>query len=254
MPTLDLHEAALPLAPALHVPRALRAATQATWRGRMVNEHGSAVVFEGLAAQLEAAGWDAADVGECRSFAAEERRHGVLCGAVVIGAGGRAVAEVPAPEAFPAHDDASRLEAAARSLASFSWWAESVAVALIGAARDALPEGPLRVLLTTIWADEVGHARFGWRVLARLVPALTPPERARLERYLAVALAHLERHELAHLPLAAVRRPGGDALGLCSGAEARELFYATVERAIVPGLERLGLGAGAAWAGRARAA
>ncbi|HRH01074.1 MAG TPA: hypothetical protein PLR99_32770, partial [Polyangiaceae bacterium] len=87
----------------------------------------------------------------------------------------------------------------------------------------------------------------------RLVPALPPAERGRLERYLAVALAHLERHELAHLPLAATR-PGGDALGLCSGAEARALFYATVECAIVPGLERLGLGAAAAWERRARAA
>lgn len=254
MGALDLHAAALPLAPRLEVPGALRAATQATWRARMVNEHGSAVVFEGLAAQLEAAGWDAADVRECRGFADEERRHGVLCGAVVIAAGGRAEAEVPAPEPFPPHDDASRLEAAARSLASISCLAETVAVALIGAERDAMPEGPLRELLTTIWADEVGHARFGWRVLARLVPALTPAERARLERYLAVALAHLERHELAHLPLASIRRPGGDALGLCSGAEARALFYATVERAIVPGLERLGLGAAAAWERRARAA
>ncbi|MBK6459453.1 MAG: LysR family transcriptional regulator [Myxococcales bacterium] len=151
------------------------------------------------------------------------------------------------PEVFPQHLDASRLEAAARNLISISCMAETVAVALIGAERDAMPDGPLRELLTTIWADEVGHARFGWRALDRIVPELAEGERDRLDRYLRVAFAHLERHELAHLPLGSVRRPGGDELGLCSGAEARELFYATVERAIVPGLERLGLGARAAW-------
>ena len=43
---------------------------------------------------------------------------------------------------------------------------------------------------------------------------------------------------------------GGEALGLCSGSDARTLFYGTVERVIVPGLEALGLTARAAWEAR----
>jgi serine protease len=39
----------------------------------------------------------------------------------------------------------------------------------------------------------------------------------------------------------------GAALGLCSGSEARVLFYATVAEVIIPGLERAGLAAQAAW-------
>ncbi len=248
MRSLDLDAIARPLAPRVVVPEALRAATQATWLGRMVNEHGSARVFEALADQLAEAGWRPADVAECRTFADEERRHGVLCGAVVVAAGGQARAPIEEAQVFPQHRDAEgRLEAAARNLVSISCLSETVAVALIGAERDEMPEGPLRELLTSIWADEIGHARFGWRVLERVLPELSAPARARLGRYLAVAFAHVEAHELAHLPLASVRREGGASLGLCSGSEARALFYATIEHAVVPGLERLGLPARAAW-------
>lgn len=86
---LDLRRAAR--AHRLDVPALphLAASARATWLGRMVNEHGSAHVFEALADQLADAGFAHADVVRCRGFAAEERRHGVLCGAVVESLGGR---------------------------------------------------------------------------------------------------------------------------------------------------------------------
>jgi hypothetical protein len=63
----------------------------------MVNEHGSAQVFDALALQLREAGFDEADVTACRRFAVEERQHGVLCGAVVESLGGDARAEIDPP-------------------------------------------------------------------------------------------------------------------------------------------------------------
>src|SRR5262249_4033017 len=118
------------------------------------------------------------------------------------------------------------------------------------AERLEMPEGPLRELLTRIWADEVGHARFAWRLLGEEVPRLSDDAKQSLSEYLATAFAHLEQHELAHLPLTSVAREGGEALGVCSGGEARALFYDTVQRVIVPGLDALGLGASRAWAER----
>ena len=94
--------------------------------------------------------------------------------------------------------------------------------------------------MTAIYADEVGHARFGWRLLSDVAPSLDDAERAAIDRYVPVALAHLEAHELAHLPA----RPaplGGEAFGLCSGQDARGLLYDTIESIIVPQLEALGL-------------
>jgi hypothetical protein len=117
-----------------------------------------------------------------------------------------------------------------------------------------MPEGPLRELLTSIYADEVGHARFGWRLAARLAPELDADARSRLGDYLAVALAHLETHELAHLNPHAAPPADGVCLGLCNGKDARALFYSTVNEVILPALESLGLPAHRAWNARREAA
>lgn len=224
----------------------LRDAAIATWRGRMVNEHGSARVFEGLARQFEEAGLG--ELGaEVETFAIEERRHGVLCGAVVEALGGEAIAEVAPGETYPLHEDVAPLEGALRNMLSICCLSETVAVALIGAERIEMPEGELRELLTRIWSDEVGHSRFGWRTLERLAPMLDAATRARLGDYLEVAFVHLVEHELGHLPLASRPPPEGVAYGLCSGPDARVLFFDTVAQVIVPGLEAHGIPAEKAW-------
>jgi hypothetical protein len=252
MATLDLREPARCFRPEVpHLPH-LRQAAIGTWRGRMINEHSSARVFDGLSKQLEAAGCDRDLVAEVRRFADEERRHGILCGAVVEALGGEALAEVPEGEPYPAHDDAaSPLEAALRNMLSICCLSETVAVSLIGAERIEMPAGDLRDLLTKIYADEVGHSRFGWRTLGQLAPQLDATTKERLADYLEVAFAHLEEHELAHLPESSQPPPEGVALGLCSGADARSLFFDTVEQVIVPGLENHGIPARRAWQNRA---
>jgi hypothetical protein len=175
-----------------------------------------------------------------REFAAEERRHGVLCASVVEALGGTATGDSLTQAAYPHHPSVPVTEAILRNVLSIACLSETVAVALIGAERDEMPAGPLRELLTTIWADEIGHARFGWRLVATLLPSLDEAARARTGRYLTVALTALETHELAHLP---ERRfpPEGAALGLCDGGAARALFTATVTNIILPRLAALGL-------------
>ena len=251
MSQLDLRDQARPFRPKLPAyPPELHRSAVGTWRGRMVNEYRSATVFEGLAVQLEAAGLDAETVETCRSFAWEERRHGALCGAVVEALGAEAVSEMAPSPPFPQHADTSPLEAAVRNLLSISCLSETIAVSLIGAERLEMPEGELKELLTTIYADEVGHANFGWRLLPRLLAAGDAELGQHLGTYLSVAFAHLETHELAHLPLDSRPPEEGAAIGLCSGPDARVLFYDTVEQVIVPALEALGLAARAAWAER----
>lgn len=250
---LDLRAAARVRLPELPRLPELRAAAISTWKGRMVNEYQSGAVFGALAHQAEQLAVKPGWVQQLQAFELEERRHGALCGSVVEALGGEARAEVTPRPVVPRHADVAPLEAFARNVLSVSCLSETVAVALIGAERLELPDGELRELLTGIWADEVGHARFGWRVMPELVSAFDCAARARLSLYLRVALRHLERHELAHLPLTSQPPPAGAALGLCSGADARELFYRTVAEAILPALEGLGLSANAAWAARASA-
>jgi hypothetical protein len=246
MALLDLREAAREARPQLPDLPALRGAAIATWRGRMINEYSSARVFDELAKQFAAAGvGDVVD--EVAGFAAEERRHGVLCGAVVESLGGEAAFELAEGPEYPAHEDASPLEAALRNMLSICCLSETVAVSLIGAERIEMPEGELKTLLTRIYADEVGHSRFGWRTLERLAPTLDKGMKERLGDYLEVAFAHLVEHELAHLPVTSAPPPEGVVYGLCSGSDARHLFFDTVERVIVPALEVHGIPARRAW-------
>jgi hypothetical protein len=247
---LDLRERARLHCPELPSLPRLQGAAVATWRARMVNEYQSAQVFDGLAQQARQLELSATVVEQLTVFAHEERKHGVLCGAVVEALGGEARAVVTEPRALPEHTGVPGLEGFLRNVLSVSCLSETVAVALIGAERLEMPEGDLRELLSGIWADEIGHARFGWRVAQELVPTLTSTQQQRLSLYLRVALRHLEQHELAHLPLASQPPAVGAALGLCNGADARMLFYQTVEEAILPALEALGLAARDAWASR----
>lgn len=251
---IDLREQARRHMPVLPELPHLTASARATWRGRMINEYCSARVFEGLAQQIRDAGLEDELAEECAAFADEERMHGVLCGAVLEALGGEARAPRPPLDPFPRHDDAAPLEALVRNLISVSCLSETVAVALIGAERLEMPSGPLRALLSRIYADEVGHARFGWRLIARLLPSLDGDVRRRLSAYLSQAFAHLEAHELAHLPTSHEPPPEGVELGLCSGDSARGLLYDTVREVIVPGLEAAGLSARRAWRMRPRTA
>jgi hypothetical protein len=244
---LDLRREARTRRPALEVPEHLVPAAVRTWSVRMVNEYMSSRVFAALADQMGAASYDAEGIRQCRRFSDEEKKHGVLCGAVVEALGGEARASTPEPPEFPVHADVSLQEGLLRNLLSICCLSETVAVALIGADRLEMPEGALRRLLTEIYADEIGHARFGWVAMAKAAATLDDSARRRLGDYLRVAFAHLEAHELAHLPESSYRPPGGETLGLCSGADGRTLFYDAVREVIVPGLTKVGLGAERAW-------
>ncbi len=235
---VDLRAEAAELRPPVPDFPELRAMARNTWAGRMRNEYGSSRVFAALADQLDEAGFDGAS---CREFAAEERRHGAACGAVVEAFGGEARFDMEPSPPLPQHRDTTRRVAVLRNVMHVGCMSETVAVALIAAERLEMPDGPLRELLTSIWADEIGHARFGWTTLAREVPLLTEAERAALSAYVPVALEHLVEHELAHLPIESNPPPEGAGLGLCSGSKARTLFFSTLDEVIVPRLRELGL-------------
>jgi len=250
MPTLDLREEAraidLRIDP-IELTERDRASAIATWRGRMINEHISSQVFAGLIPQLMRA-----DVRACRQAAvadmiADEMRHARQCASVVHALGGEPIADLPKLETMPTHDDVSPLEALLRNVISVSCLSETVAVALIGAERLESGPKPIADTLRTILADEVQHARFGWTLLDELSPRIDAKMRESLSEYLCVALDHLVRHELRHLPDLPAPSEEAASVGVCDGRAARALFFDTVVSVIVPGLERHGFSARAAW-------
>jgi hypothetical protein len=102
-------------------------------------------------------------------------------------------------------------------------------------------------------ADEVLHGQFGFHYLTAWKPWMdeNPDVVRSIERYLVHAFAILEE-ELAPKP--PLRAPALAAIELGSDdmVLAREVFYATLEGAVVPGLEQLGIGATASWRDRRR--
>ncbi len=248
---LDLDDAArrhrLDLSDAAALPERERQVAVASWLGRMVNETRSARVFAALKGQARDAGLSGATVAELARFEAEELRHGELCAAAAVALGGSAVQVVERGPDVPDHELEDSLEGLLRNVLSISCLSETVAVALIQAER--LESGPraLQRLLREILADEVGHARAGWRLLDELAPRLGSARRDRLSAWLALAFGHLEAHELRELAPGPAPSALAEAYGVCDGDRARQLFLTTVHSVIIPGLERRGLHAGWAW-------
>jgi hypothetical protein len=223
-----------------------RALVESTWRGRMVNEHVSAQVYAGLLQQGMRAGIPASFLDELASMIAEELQHAKLCAAVLDRLGGDPIATLPELRALPEHRDTTPLAALLRNVLSVSCLSETVAVALIQAERLDLGDSPAAAILGEILGDEVGHASFGWRLLAALDP-LEPDLHAALAAYLPTALEHLVAHELDHLSPAPAPTAAAAYAGACDGENARLVFFSTIDEVIVPGLERHGLPAAQAW-------
>jgi len=250
-PILDLRQAAtkravdLPDLPELSDDA--RGMAIRTWRGRMVNEHISAQVWGALVGQLMRAALPPDVLSGVADAVCDELRHAELCAAVVQALGGTAVARLPPLEAVPMHPEVSPLEGALRNIISVGCMSETIAVSIIRAEQAELEGSALGTVLSSILADEVAHARLGWRVLGLCAPLLDDDTRERLSTYLIEAFAHQVAHELPKLPVLGVVAEDAAAAGVCDGGFARDVFFDTMETVIVPGLEKAHLAARPAW-------
>ena len=254
---LDLRTAAAARRPDLHdlpeLTDAERAMAARTWRARMVNEHISAQFFASLLPQLMRAAAPPAVLAAIPQMVADELRHAEQCAGVVLALGHEPIAPLPAIEALPQHEDADAVEAVLRNMISVCCLSETVAVGVIRAEHAELEGTALGKVLSTILADEIQHARFGWSLLAEFAPRLPDDVRARLSEYLVDALRHVVAYEVPKLPVHLGLSKAVGQAGVCDGALARDIFYATIETVILPRLEDAGLSAQSAWL-RARAA
>ena len=232
-------------------PKALHAA-RTVWRQRMVNEHHSSTVFSALLPQLVACGADLAFKTVVLRMAMDELRHGALCARVVESLGGEASVEVELDTPpLPKHPGCTPLEVALRNSMFIGCLAETVAVAFTTEERERTEEPFVKAVITQISADETLHARFGWAFAQAAAPHLDREAVQRTNRWLEVAFGYLEREEMREVP--DVRPPSTDLrdeglrLGVCENRQTRQLFYETVQEAILPGLEALGFSAKASW-------
>ena len=228
------------------------AKARAMWRARMVSEHRSVGVFAGLAAQLVEAGAPMDFTGMALSMAQDEVRHAELCADVVRALGGdpRVEADLTVG-ALPTHGRATPEERALRNVVYGSCLSEMVNSARFVDALETTTEPVTRDATRRLLADEVEHARFGFRYLDVMAPWLDahPGVRASLGRYLRRAFKTFERAYAgsgARARLTAHER----ALGLPDPARLLVVFDQTVRGAIIPALEQRGIAAAEAWNAR----
>ena len=233
-------------------PERVRAIAERTWRQRMVHEHASAAVFSGLLPQLMAAGAPLEFKTTVLRASMDELRHASLCAGVVRLLGGvpEAQAELRQPS-MPAHKGCSPREVAFRNVLFVGCLSETTSVALLTEERERTREPAILRVVDQLAADEVLHAKLGWSYLAYALPDLDADERARLPTFLRAAFAYVEGKMLGAMPvglsLSDEEHAQLAALGVQTGEEGRQLFYATAREVVVPRLEDHGLPARAAF-------
>lgn len=224
------------------------------WKTRMMVEHRSTMVFAQLAQQLFEANAPLDTKIVMMRMAQDELRHTGTCAEVLTALGVEPVVDVSLEVApLAKHEGVSLEERALRNVLYTTCLSEMVACARFVATLDRTTDPYMRDATRRLLADEVLHGQFGFHYLAAMRPWLDahPDAQAGVERYLVHAFAVIEG-ELAPRPPFPALPPDAIALGADDPALAREVFYGTVEGAVVPGLERLGLAAGASWKGRRR--
>lgn len=251
MSTLDLRRDARrdPIAPLdlADVTAADLEAARTNWRERMVSEHASARVFGELIGGMMRAGLPADETHRVADMVRQELDHARLCAKVLVAIGEEPVAELPELAFVPTHEDAvSPLEAVLRNVISIGCCSETVAVALVATERELAGPPALRRVLDRILRDEIKHSRFGWRLVSRLAPSLSTRERASLDEYLVDAFEHQVRFHAPFLDMPCAG-DAGLAVGAPHGRSNWLVFRATMSEIVIPGLERCGLAARAAW-------
>lgn len=228
---------------------------QNTWRARVVHEHHSAAVFSRLLPQLMEAEASLEFKTTVLRMSMDELRHASLCAKVVELLGGSADVEADlCTQPLPAHDDATRVEAALRNIMFVGCMSETVSISLLTEERELTREPVIRRVVDQLAADEVLHAKLGWSYLGATWPQLDDAQRKRTNDYLPVAFGHLERKMLGAMPdVGKVDKALADeleALGCMMPSEGRELLYATIDEVIAPRLKDYGLDALNAWNSR----
>jgi hypothetical protein len=225
------------------------------WRARMQSEYESSVVFADMARLLMEA--DASLDAQAVVFrmAHDELRHAELAARAVEAFGGDATMN-PRPSPLASRADAcGPQERALRAVLYGCCMAETINAARFVDALETTIDPYVRELLRQLLADERMHAQFGFYYLEAWRPWLEAhaETRRRLGGYLEFAFAVLERDLSGARPSSSPAPALEDeerAVGLPELARLPSTFYATVEGAIVPGLDRFGLGAAGAWAAR----
>ncbi|MDX2087108.1 MAG: ferritin-like domain-containing protein [Kofleriaceae bacterium] len=222
-----------------------RARLAATWMRRAEAEHLAVSTFSVLAIDLVAARAPADVLSLCLRAGIDEVRHAEMCIRMAEIYSGERNLPPPGMSALPDDPKRSRLHQALANTMLVSCVSETYATTVLAATRDLTTDPTALAVLTSIYSDEVMHARLGWSYLRH---AIDVGDRGVLD----AAAEMLPRALRGVANVVERERPAGDVTdavrthGLMTPAEERVIFSTCVRDVLVPGFAALGIPVGSA--------
>jgi hypothetical protein len=216
-----------------------------TWSRRSAAEYLAVSTFAVLAIDLVAAGAPADVLSLCMRAGIDEVRHAELCLRMIEIYGGKRVLPPPGMSSLPDDPERPKLHQALANTMLVSCVSETYATTVLTATRDLTTDPVAHAVLTSIYSDEVMHARLGWSYL-----------RYGIERGgqgaidAAAAMVPIALRGVANV--VERERPVGEVTekvrghGLMTPAEERVIYSSCVREVLVPGFEALGIPCGSA--------
>lgn len=222
-----------------------RARLAATWMRRSEAEYLAISTFSVLAIDLVAAMAPADVISLCLRAGIDEIRHAELCVRMAQIYSGEQKLPPPGMSSLPDDPERPKLHQALANTMLVSCVSETYATTVLSATRDLTVDPTAQAVLTSIYSDEVMHARLGWSYLRYAIErggqGVIDAAAAMLPRALRGVANVVERER----PVGDVT-PGVRDHGLMTPAEERVIFSTCVREVLVPGFEALGIPVGSA--------
>ena len=222
-----------------------RSRLAATWMRRSEAEYLAISTFSVLAIDLVAAMAPADVISLCLRAGIDEIRHAEMCVRMAQIYSGEQKLPPPGMSSLPDDPERPKLHQALANTMLVSCVSETYATTVLSATRDLTVDPTAQAVLTSIYSDEVMHARLGWSYLRYAIDlggqGVIDAAAAMLPRALRGVANVVERE-----------RPIGDVTpavrdhGLMTPAEERVIFSTCVREVLVPGFEALGIPVGSA--------
>ncbi|MEO8707046.1 MAG: ferritin-like domain-containing protein [Kofleriaceae bacterium] len=220
-----------------------RARLAGTWRRRSEAEYLAVSTFSVLAIDLVAAMAPADVLSLCLRAGIDEVRHAEMCLRMVEIYSGEKAMPVPAMSSLPDDPARPKLHQALANTMLVSCVSETYATTVLSATRDLTKDPVAQAVLTSIYSDEVMHARLGWSYLRHAIDVggdgVIEAAAAMLPRALRGVANVVERERPIGEVTPAVRDHG-----LMTPAEERVIYSTCVREVLVPGFIALGIPVG----------
>lgn len=217
----------------------------ATWMRRSEAEYLAVSTFSVLAIDLVAANAPADVLSLCLRAGIDEVRHAELCLRMAKIYSGKQNLPPPGMSSLPDDPERPKLHQALANTMLVSCVSETYATTVLSATRDLTTDPTAHAVLTSIYSDEVMHARLGWSYLRHAIEiggqGVIDAAAEMLPRALRGVANVVERERPVGEVTPAVRTHG-----LMTPAEERVIYSTCVREVLVPGFQALGIPVGSA--------